>query len=155
MRFFPIAVLALGFAEIAIMITVGSRIGVFSVLLLLILGVLAGASLIRASGANVMTLIRGQAWSSREVSEQAARGLLMGIAGLLLIIPGFLSDIAGLALLAPPVRNMTARFLERHVSVVRTSSSRPHPGGGPVIEGEAIEVEPEQDSHGDRPLHPP
>lgn len=155
MRFFPITFLALCFAEIAVLIWVGSRIGVFSVLLLLFLGIVAGAALIRASGANAMALMRGQPWSSRQVSEQAAKGLLMGIAGLLLIVPGFLSDIAGLALLLPPVRNRMTRFFERHVSVVKTGSPRPYPGGGPVIEGEAIEVQPDQDGPGNRPPNLP
>ncbi|NJM28878.1 MAG: FxsA family protein [Rhizobiales bacterium] len=73
------------------------------------------------------------------------------MAGLLLIVPGFLSDIAGLALLLlPPVRSRVARFLERHVTVVKPGSTRTYPGGGPVIEGEAIEVGPE---HG--PNSPP
>jgi UPF0716 protein FxsA len=155
LRFFPITFLALCFAEIAVLIWVGGRIGVFSVLLLLILALVAGAALIRSSGANAMALMRGQAWSSRQVSEQAAKGLLMGMAGLLLIVPGFLSDIAGLALLLPPVRNRVARFLERHVGVVKTGSARPYPGGGPVIEGEAIEVEPERDGPDRRPPNPP
>jgi UPF0716 protein FxsA len=142
LRFFSITFLALCFAEIAVLIWVGSRIGVFSALLLLILAIVAGAALIRSSGANAMALMRGRAWSSRAVSEQAATGLLMGVAGLLLIVPGFLSDAAGLALLLPPVRNRVARFLERHVTVAQPGPAGPYPGEGPVIEGEAIEIEP-------------
>jgi UPF0716 protein FxsA len=136
LRYIPLAILALGIAELAVMISVGARIGVLAVILLLIAGIVAGSSLFRASGANLAELMRGRGLSTRQVSENAAKGLTLALAGVLLIVPGFLSDIAAGVMLLPPVRARVANFLEKHVNIVRRDASP-----GPVIEGEAVEVE--------------
>lgn len=141
MRLIPFTIFGLFFAEIAVLIWVGGKIGILSVILLLILGVFVGGAMIRASGANALAVIRGSAWDSKHVSNQAAKGLLLCLSGILLILPGFLSDIAGFALLLPPVRTRVSRFFEQHMTIV-SSRYPPRPGRpGPVIEGEAIEIE--------------
>jgi UPF0716 protein FxsA len=136
LRYIPFAVLALGIAELAVMISVGARIGTFAVILLLIAGIVAGSSLIRASGTNLAELMRGRGLSTRQVSENAAKGLTLALAGVLLILPGFLSDFAAGVILLPPVRTRVADFLEKHVNIVKRDASP-----GPVIEGEAVEIE--------------
>lgn len=127
----------LGLAEIATLVAAGRVIGVLGVILLLILGGMTGMSLIRQSGLSIMMLGRS-GLNARMASEQAATGLTAFAAGLLFLMPGFLSDMAGLMLLLPPVRSRLSGWLERHMVVHPTAS--PPGAPGPIIEGEGVEV---------------
>lgn len=135
-RHFPILILVLLFADLASLIWLGRFVGVLPVLALVILGILAGSALIRRSGANIFTMLSTPARDKRTVSGGAAKSLLGAIAGLLLIIPGIISDFIALTLLLPWVRKRVAGFFETHISgdfAVHRS--------GPVIDVEAVEIE--------------
>ncbi len=56
------------------------------------------------------------------------------VAGILLILPGFLTDALGLLLLLPPVQSLVARYATLRVAGMR--------GGSTIIEGEFTEVRP-------------
>ncbi len=134
-------------AEIAVFIQVGSRIGAGATVLLVIASAVAGIWLVRMQG--LATATRVQAMIAR--GESPALGMLEGmallIAGGLLIIPGFLTDIAAFILLIPPLRRAIIRFylrrahLEGSVTYHHTDSNRPGPGktesGRPPLEGES------------------
>ena len=135
-RHFPILILALLFADLASLIWLGGFLGVLPVLALVILDILAGSALIRRSGTNIFTLLNTPAGDKKTVSGGAAKSLLGALAGLLLILPGIVSDFIALALLLPWVRRRVARFLETRIS--RDFTVR---RGGPVIDVEAVEIE--------------
>ena len=135
-RHFPVLILALLFADLASLIWLGRFVGVLPVLALVILGILAGSALIRRSGANIFTMVSTPASDKKTVSGGAAKSLLWAIAGLLLIIPGIVSDFIALTLLLPWVRKRVAGFFETHISGNFTAAR-----GGPVIEVEAVEIE--------------
>lgn len=135
-RHFPILIFALLLADLASLIWLGRFVGVLPVLALVILGILAGSALIRRSGTNIFTMLNTPARDKRTVSGGAAKSLLGAIAGLLLIIPGIISDFIALTLLLPWVRKRVAGFFETHISgdfTVRRS--------GPIIEVEAVEID--------------
>ena len=135
-RHFPILIFALLLADLASLIWLGRFVGVLPVLALVILGILAGSALIRRSGTNIFTMLNTPARDKRTVSGGAAKSLLGAIAGLLLIIPGIISDFIALTLLLPWVRKLVAKFFETHISgdfTVRRS--------GPIIEVEAVEID--------------
>jgi UPF0716 protein FxsA len=135
-RHFPILFLALLFADLASLIWLGRFVGVLSVLALVVLGILAGGALIRRSGANIFTMLNTPANDKKTVSGGAAKSVLGALAGLLLIIPGIVSDFIALALMLPAVRRRVARFFETHV----TGDFTVH-RGGTVIDAEAVEIE--------------
>jgi len=135
-RHFPILILALLFADLASLIWLGRFVGVLPVLGLVVLGLLAGSALIRRSGANIFTMLNTPASDKKTVSGGAAKSVLGALAGLLLIIPGIVSDFIALALLLPAVRRRVARFFETHVSGDFTVHR-----GGTVIDVEAVEIE--------------
>jgi len=134
-------------AEIAVFVQVGSRIGAGTTVLLVIASAVAGIWLVRQQG--FATATRVQAMIAR--GESPALGMLEGLAllaaGVLLIIPGFLTDIAAFVLLIPPLRQGIIRFylrrahLEGNVTYHHASTSRPGPGkpesGRPPLEGES------------------
>ncbi len=135
-RHFPVLILVLLFADLASLIWLGRFVGVLPVLALVILGILAGSALIRRSGTNIFTMLNTPASDKKTVSGGAAKSLLWAIAGLLLIIPGIVSDFIALTLLLPWVRKRVAGFFETHISGDFTVHR-----GGLVIEAEAVEIE--------------
>ncbi len=135
-RYFPILILGLLFADLASLIWLGGLVGVLPVLVLVVLDIMAGSALIRRSGTSIFSLLNTPAGDKKAFSGGAAQSLLGAIAGVLLIIPGIVSDFIALALLMPWVRQRMAGFFEAHIS--GDFSFR---RGGAVIDAEAIEIE--------------
>lgn len=95
-------------AEIATFIFVGRAIGVAATLALVVASSVLGATLLREAGlATALRLERGREAPARILAEGGTRML----AGLLLLVPGFLTDIAALAVLIPRVRRTFAGWL--------------------------------------------
>lgn len=94
--------------ELTVMIKVGSVIGALPTVGLLVLTAVLGSSLVRSEG--IKTLLTAQ--QKMQLGEMPGRevmgGMMLALAGLLLIIPGFVSDIVGILLLQPWLRNMLA-----------------------------------------------
>ena len=90
--------------ELALLIKLGSLIGVLDTILLIIFTGAAGAILVRTAGIQCLFTVRQQLQSGMFPADELCNGLLILIAGALLITPGLLTDIAGFALLVPPVR---------------------------------------------------
>ena len=84
--------------------------------------------------------------------EPMVEGALLCFAGGLFIVPGFLTDVAAVVLLIPPVRRWLARSILGHaVIVTRTTTFRRDPertGDGPVIEGEYKRIDDPKDPPG-------
>jgi len=103
MRVNPLAlVMLIPFVEIASCIVVGQAIGLGPTLLLLLLGVLVGAALIRAQGQGILRDLAALAEQRRLPQASPAIRLRLAIAGALFMIPGFVSDIGALVLLLLP-----------------------------------------------------
>ncbi len=138
-RFLPLVILLGFFLELAVMIAVGQRIGVLATLLLIVGGGILGGAVIRWAGLGLAAALRRPALDRTFATGDAAAGFLLMLAGLLLIVPGFISDVLGLLLLPAPVRQwLAAKF----VAKVRGAGWRRETHSpGEVIEGEAIEIE--------------
>jgi UPF0716 protein FxsA len=95
--------------EIALFVAVGGWIGVWGVLSLVVLGALVGVGLLRGRLARVPALLQ----AGGDPARLLAQGAMTAIGAVLLIAPGFLTDILGLALLLPPVQRAIARRLAR------------------------------------------
>ena len=103
MYFFILLVIYL-MAEGSALVFVAGQLGWLASLALIFLVSMGGAYLVRRQGA--MALVRIQEALSRRESPDAELldGVFIFMAGVLLFIPGFLSDLAGLVLLIPPLR---------------------------------------------------
>jgi UPF0716 protein FxsA len=107
----PLALLLLWpLLELVVLIFVGDAIGALPTLGLLLLGAMVGMALLRGRGlARVATaLAEGP---SRAAFSRATGGFADIAAGLLFLVPGFLSDLVAVALLLPPVQRRLARAL--------------------------------------------
>src|SRR5690606_22606690 len=122
-RFFIFGLIALPLVEIAIFIQVGSWIGLLPTLALIILAALMGGLLLRQQGLSVLSRLRADVEAGRLPGRAIFDAMLIGVAALLLVLPGFLSDVMALLLLLPPLRQWLYAGLGRHVQVVATSAS--------------------------------
>lgn len=100
-------------AEIYVLVTVGSSIGPFPTIALVILTALAGAHLARMQGLSTMMRIRANLDQGFMPAEELLDGVLIFLAGMVLLTPGFLTDIAGLLILLPATRNLFKQWLRK------------------------------------------
>jgi UPF0716 protein FxsA len=107
--------IVVGVIEITVIIQVGQWIGFLNTVGLLFLVSLVGAWLLKRQGLGVMARIREQRSAGRIPATEAFDGALILVAGVLLVIPGFVTDALGLLLLIPPVRAVACRFVSRRV----------------------------------------
>lgn len=101
------------FCELYLLIEVGSRIGALPTLGLVILTGFAGAYLARMQGAQALMRVRSSLDQGRMPTEELIDGLLILIAGIVLLTPGLITDCAGLVLLFPPTREPVKAWLKR------------------------------------------
>jgi UPF0716 protein FxsA len=132
-RLIPLFILLLPLAEIACFIVVGRHIGLFSTLLLVVLSAVAGVILMRIQGFGALARLRQSAQGGQAPGKEILDTAMILIAGILLLIPGFLTDILGLALFLPPVRSFLWNRLMRNVVVVDINAATPgnQPKTGP------------------------
>lgn len=168
----PLAIAAWAVLEIWLLIVVADVAGGFTVLLLLAAGVVLGAVVMKRAGRRAFrnlteTLQRmpgqpGAGGSTPAAPSSRGNGFLM-LGGLLIMIPGMISDVAGLLLLVPPVRSALSGYAERSLERRLTAAapgglsdafqqSRMHRPDGKVVQGEVIRENP---THPDENPHPP
>ena len=92
--------------EIALFVTVGSWIGLWGTLAIVLGTGVLGLSVIRGQGLRAATDIRREANMLQNPARPLADGVLVALAGVLLVLPGFLTDTLGLLLLLPPMRRL-------------------------------------------------
>ncbi len=109
----PFILLSLPLAEIATFIVVGNYIGVWFTLLLVLLTSAIGAILLKVQGFGVLERIRQMGPQEGVPGKDLMHGAMIFLAGMFLILPGFLTDVIGFLLFIPAVREM-AWGLFRH-----------------------------------------
>ncbi len=148
-------------AELFVIVKVAEAIGVLLTLLLLIAAWPLGIWAVRSEGRVVLRHFNAAIAEGRPPGREVVDGVLVAIGGVLLMVPGFISDIAGLLFLFPPtrvlvriglVRNFQHRMVARAGRVAgwsaggRRGSDRPgapRGGAGPTdVDGTATEVDP-------------
>jgi UPF0716 protein FxsA len=136
--------------EITLFVLVAHWLGVGLTILLVLATSLLGAWLLRAAGIRAWRGLRDAGMAGRAPGPEVTRGLLGLLSGVLLVVPGFLTDLIGVALLVPPVRRVAGRGVQ-HVAERRISSGTAGTVfgprrvrvryGGPPTQGEPIEGE--------------
>ena len=121
LRFLLFPILLLPLIEIAVLILVGSSIGVLATIGLIILAGLLGIAMLRIQGFAVLAKMRSEMELGQAPDKSMADAAMIAMAGVLLIIPGFISDIVGILLFLPPVRALIRGFIGRRVTIVRSA----------------------------------
>jgi len=124
--------------EIYILIQVGSAIGALSTVGLCVLTAALGTLLLREQGIQTLQRVQAKLDRGEMPAVDVIEGLILLVAGILLLTPGFVTDIAGFLCLIPAFRTGVAgRLLIRLMQRVRTRRS----GHTVIIEGEYHEEE--------------
>ncbi|MFF7209089.1 FxsA family membrane protein [Streptomyces sp. NPDC008238] len=187
-RWIPLAVAAYVLLEIWLLILVAGAAGGLTVLLLLVVGFVCGALAVRHAGRSAWRSLNEAMRSAQQGRdpEEARKASGAGnggsgaapvmTGGLLLMVPGLVSDVAGLLFLFPPTRSLLTRAgrraLDRRASAARGRGSgqgslgdlfaqaraaeeqmRIHRPDGKVIQGEVVEPGPDQDDENPGPRH--
>jgi UPF0716 protein FxsA len=124
----PFLFLLMPLAEIAAFIFVGREVGVGMTLLLVLASAIAGAALLRIQGLGVLRKIQQASQTGSDPGRQLVHGVMIVVAAFLLIIPGFISDIIGLLLFIPAVRDLGWSLLKNRLTIV-TAGMAPGPRG--------------------------
>ena len=132
-------------AELALLIQVGELIGVWWTIALLIADSILGSLLMRSQGRAAWRRFNAAIAEGRAPAREVLDGVLVIFGGALLLTPGFVTDVFGLAFLLPPTRALIRRLLVRRFAgrlVVSRPGSAPPRGAGFDVDGTASEVDP-------------
>jgi UPF0716 protein FxsA len=132
--------------EITVLVMVGQAIGVLATILLLIAASVVGVWLMRRESARTLAGLRDALLTRRPPHREMIDGVLIAAAGVLVLIPGFVSDLLGLALLFPPTRALVTRRLVRGAERQMRSARA---GGAFVVD--AVVVDPDDPPDRGRP----
>src|SRR3954468_24961730 len=139
-------------AELAVLIQVGEHIGVWWTVAILIADSILGATLMRSQGRAAWRRFNVTLQSGRPPAREVLDGVLVIFGGALLLTPGFITDIFGIAFLLPPTRAvirrlLVRRFADRMIAAATRGQPRPFPGD---VEGDAVDVDPDRLPRGSR-----
>ena len=99
--------------EIYLLIKLGTVLGALNTVIIVILTGIIGAALARFEGLKTMIRIKEGLNRGEIPAEGMLDALLILIAGIFLLTPGFLTDIAGLLILIPQMRTLLKRWLRK------------------------------------------
>ncbi len=109
---------AVPIVEMYLLITVGGYIGAVPTILCVMLTAVVGVTLLRWQGIATLQRGMGRVVAGQLPGQEIVEGMMLAVAGALLLTPGFVTDAFGFLLLMPPVRALLARYAKRHLKVV-------------------------------------
>jgi UPF0716 protein FxsA len=101
--------------ELALLVELGTRIGTGATLLLIMLTGLVGAGLARRQGLGVLRELQSETAEGRLPAGSLVDGVIILVAGALLVTPGVLTDVFGFACLVPAFRRWARRVALRRI----------------------------------------
>ena len=116
MRVFFLLFLVFPLLELFVMIRVGSSIGASATLLLVLASGVLGVLCIRLAGLTTALSVRQRMAQGEVPSGEMLNGLLLVLAGGLLFLPGFISDVIGLVGLLPITRQLLIKRIGFHMT---------------------------------------
>jgi UPF0716 protein FxsA len=139
---FLVLAVALPIFEVWLLIQVGDRIGVWPTVLILVVEAVLGGWLMRREGSRAWQALTDAFGTGRVPTGELANAALVLVGGLLLLLPGFATDVIGFLFLLPMTRplarKLVAFFLARRISRLGLARLAAQ-GRGDVIEGETVD----------------
>ena len=115
--------------ELALLMKIGGMIGLLPTIGTIILTGFVGAGLARQQGIGVLRQIQGEMANGRLPAGSMIDGVIILVAGALLMTPGFLTDVFGFVCLVPGTRALVKRFVMNRVEhAVKRGSVNIHIG---------------------------
>lgn len=140
--------------ELCLFMMLGSKIGIAPTLLIIVVTGALGAYLTKSQGLKALNNYRAATAQGKLPHEEVLDGLMILIAGAVLLTPGFLTDAIGFSLLVPSirgkVRGILGSYLKGKVTIVGQNMGAPaaprNPQGVINIDAEVIDVTPTSSS---------
>ena len=135
-RIFLILFITIPLVEIAILINIGKIIGAGYTIALVIGTAFLGVSLLRIQGISTLAKVQANITRGQLPATELIEGLILLISGVLLLTPGFFTDMLGFLMLVPILRQRLAEtffvnFMKNHINIRQTQTR-----SGNIIEGE-------------------
>ena len=137
--FLVLLFIILPLAEIFVLAEVGAALGGVLTVALVVFSAVLGALLLRHQGFYTLRQVRASLDRGEPPALPMLEGGVLVLAAVLLLVPGFITDIVGLALLITPLRRTLVKGFLRRVLVARPGRGGPPPGPGEsprTLEGE-------------------
>ena len=140
---FVVLLVAIPIFEVYVLVQVGQRIGALPTILVLVLEAVLGAWLTRREGARTWRALDEAFHGGRVPTGELADAALVLVGGVLLLLPGFVTDVLGLFFLIPFTRPFARKVIAFFVAR-RLSRTGVVPGAlspyarGTVVEGEVV-----------------
>ena len=122
-RIVLVSVLLLPLVEIALFVAIGQAIGLLPTLLGVVLTGVIGALVLRWQGTAALREMQLRLQRGEMPARAMGDTMLIGLGGLLLLLPGYFTDLVGLLLLLPWTRELIYRLLARNLKVVEVTTS--------------------------------
>ena len=97
--------------EIYLFIQIGGQIGAFNTILIILLTAVVGIYFVRLQGLNTLRSGVTQLYNNQIPIYEMMSGAALAVAAVLLIVPGFATDVVGFLLILPLTRNLIFKFL--------------------------------------------
>jgi UPF0716 family protein affecting phage T7 exclusion len=133
-RRIAMALVWLPIAEIVVFILVAMALGFWAAALLMVLTSVLGAILLRLAGRTHLRHFRNSPGITL-TADATGRGLTMVLAGILLLLPGFITDVVGLLILLPATRRRIGLFVNGLIA---------RAGGGDMNAPPVVDLEPDE-----------
>ena len=148
---FLFAVFLFIYVELSLLVWVGSHLGILMLILLLIGSSLLGITLIRVRGWYSLTRIKQQLTQGQLPTDALLGSLRWLVAGILFVLPGFVTDIVACVLLSPFGRYMInafigSRFVFFRQNIFKTDRTFYSSQNNPPRDGEIFEAEFEKEA---------
>jgi UPF0716 protein FxsA len=124
--------------EIYLFIKIGSQIGAFNTILLIFITAIIGVVYVRHEGFNTFKSGMSEILKNKVPFYEIISGAALAFAALLLILPGFATDILGLLIIFPPTRKLLIKRLS-------TKYNKDNPKKQDFINGEFEDIDDDND----------
>ncbi|MAV01375.1 MAG: FxsA [Rhodobacteraceae bacterium] len=118
--------------EIVLFIKIGSLLGLWLTILVVVLTAIVGTNLVKSQGLNAIKEVQSSFLQGQDIARSLINGTLILIAGVLLLTPGFFTDFIGITFLIPMTRNMWISYGIKHfpgfvfINSNNNSKNNPH-----------------------------
>lgn len=140
----PLLFLLFPALEIYLYVVLGGAIGAWATLGIVLGAIAAGLAILRFQGFSMLLRARRALIEGKEPAGPIIEGVAVLLAGLLLIIPGMITDVLGFLLLIPPFRRALIGLVAKSISArLRGAAQSAAAEAGEVIDVTFSEVPPE------------
>ena len=119
-----VLIIGIPLIEIYLFIKIGSQIGAFNTVLLILTTAVIGSAYVRYEGFNTLKSGIGQLVKNEMPVYEIVSGATLAFAAFLLILPGFATDLVGILLVIPLTRKiLLSRFVKTNINKKRKKNN--------------------------------